>query len=89
MGGGGKESSPAEMTNSCSSEYQRPCTSASGAARITTEFGKALKSPDVLARLNELNAEPVMSSQAEFAAHLQREYNTLGKLIKVRGIKAE
>lgn len=64
-------------------------TPAAVVARITTEFGKALKSPDVLARLNELNAEPVMSSQAEFAAHLQREYNTLGKLIKVRGIKAE
>jgi tripartite-type tricarboxylate transporter receptor subunit TctC len=58
-------------------------------ARITTEFAKALKSPDVIARMNDLNAEPVMSSQADFAAHLKREYDTLGKLIKARGIKAQ
>jgi tripartite-type tricarboxylate transporter receptor subunit TctC len=57
--------------------------------RITTEFAKVLKSPDVLARLNELNAEPVMSTQAEFAAHLKREHETLGKLIKARNIKAQ
>jgi tripartite-type tricarboxylate transporter receptor subunit TctC len=58
-------------------------------ARITTEFARALKSPDVIARMNDLNAEPVMSSQADFAAHLKREYDTLGKLIKARGIKAQ
>jgi len=57
--------------------------------RITTEFAKALKAPDVLARLNELNAEPVMSTQAELAAHLRREYDVLGKLIKARGITAQ
>jgi tripartite-type tricarboxylate transporter receptor subunit TctC len=57
-------------------------------ARITSEFAKALKSPDVLARLQDLNAEPVMSTQAEFAAHLKRENEVLGKLIKARGIKA-
>jgi tripartite-type tricarboxylate transporter receptor subunit TctC len=58
-------------------------------ARIGSEFDKALKSPDVIARLNDLHAEPVMSSQAEFAAHLRREYDTLGKLIKARGITAQ
>jgi tripartite-type tricarboxylate transporter receptor subunit TctC len=58
-------------------------------ARITTEFSKALKAPDVLARLNELNAEPVMSTQAELAAHLRREYEVLGRLIKARGITAQ
>jgi tripartite-type tricarboxylate transporter receptor subunit TctC len=57
--------------------------------RITAEFAKAMKAPDVLARLNELNAEPVMSTQAEFAAMLKREHETLGKLIKARGIKAQ
>ncbi len=57
--------------------------------RITTEFAKAMKSPDVAARLAELNAEPVMSSQSEFAAMLRRETTTLGKLIQVRGIKAQ
>jgi len=57
--------------------------------RITAEFTKALNSPEVVMRLGELNAEPVMSSQAEFAAHLKREHETLGKLIKARGIKAQ
>lgn len=57
--------------------------------RIRTEFTNALKSPEVVARLAELNAEPVMSSQADFAAHLKREHETLGKLIKARGIKAQ
>jgi tripartite-type tricarboxylate transporter receptor subunit TctC len=57
-------------------------------ARISSEFAKALKSPEVIARLHELNAEPVMSSQADFAAYLKRENETLGRLIKARGIKA-
>lgn len=64
-------------------------TPAAVVARIGSEFDKALKSPDVIARLNDLHAEPVMSSQAEFAAHLEREYDTLGKLIKARGITAQ
>jgi tripartite-type tricarboxylate transporter receptor subunit TctC len=55
--------------------------------RIRAEFTKAIRSPEVIARLNELNAELVMSTQAEFAAHLKRENETLGKLIKARGIK--
>jgi tripartite-type tricarboxylate transporter receptor subunit TctC len=58
-------------------------------ARISSEFDKALKSPEVIARLNDLHAEPVMSSQADFTAHLKREYDTLGKLIKARGITAQ
>lgn len=58
-------------------------------ARITAEFAKALRSPDVMARMTELSAEPVMSTQAEFSAHLAREHDTLGKLIKARGIKTQ
>jgi len=57
--------------------------------RIRDEFARAMKAPDVLARLGELNAEPVMSTQAEFVSHLKREHETLGKLIKARGIKAQ
>lgn len=57
--------------------------------RISAEFAKAIRSPDVAQRLAELNAEPVMSSQAEFAALLKREHGVLGKLIKARGIKSD
>lgn len=58
-------------------------------ARITSEFTKAIQASDVRARLAELHAEPVMSTQAEFASELRRETDTLGKLIKARGIKAQ
>ena len=58
-------------------------------SRIHSEFSKALKSPEVVARLQELSAEPVMNSQAEFAAFLRNEGETLGKLIKQRGITAQ
>ena len=58
-------------------------------ARIRDEFSKAVKSPDVLARLSELNVEPVMSTQAEFTQYLQRETQVLGRLIKARGITAQ
>ena len=58
-------------------------------ARLTTEFAKALKSPDVLARLAELRAEPVMSSQADFTSLIHKDYDVLGKLIRDRNIKAQ
>ena len=58
-------------------------------SRISSEFAKSMKSPEVITRLNELNAEPVLSTQTEFAAMLKREHETLGKLIKARGIKAQ
>jgi tripartite-type tricarboxylate transporter receptor subunit TctC len=57
--------------------------------RISAVFASTLKSPDVVARLTELGAEPVMSSQAELAALLRRDYEVLGKLIRERNIKAQ
>lgn len=57
--------------------------------RLRAEFAKAIRTPEVQARLAELNAETVMSSQADFASMLRRESDTLGKLIKARGIKSE
>jgi tripartite-type tricarboxylate transporter receptor subunit TctC len=58
-------------------------------ARISSEFAKAMKAPDVVARLRELGAEPVMSSPAEFTGLLRRDYETLGKLIRSRNITAQ
>lgn len=63
-------------------------TPAEVVARIRSEFSRAVKAPEVVARLEELNAEPVMSSQEAFAEHLKAEHETLGKLIKARGITA-
>ena len=58
-------------------------------ARLHTEFAKALKAPDVVARLQALGADPVMSSQAEFANLLRKDYDVLGQLIRERNIKAQ
>jgi tripartite-type tricarboxylate transporter receptor subunit TctC len=58
-------------------------------ARISTEFAKAMKAPEVAARWRELGAEPVMSSQADFTALVRRENETLGKLIRARNITAQ
>lgn len=57
--------------------------------RLTAEFAKALKTPDVVARLSDLGAEVVMSSQAEFTALLHRDDELLGKLIRERQIKGQ
>ncbi|MDB5899828.1 MAG: tripartite tricarboxylate transporter substrate binding protein [Ramlibacter sp.] len=58
-------------------------------SRISTVFANAMKSPEVVARLHELGAEPVMSTQAELASLLRRDYEVLGKLIRDRNIKAQ
>jgi tripartite-type tricarboxylate transporter receptor subunit TctC len=50
--------------------------------RLHGDFAKALRSPDVEGRLQELGAEAVVSSPAEFAAMVKREYDTFGKLIR-------
>jgi tripartite-type tricarboxylate transporter receptor subunit TctC len=57
--------------------------------RITMEFAKAIRSPEVQARLAELNAEPVMSSQSDFARMLRKEHEVLGQLIRARNITAQ
>lgn len=64
-------------------------TPAAVIARVSSDFAKAMRAPDVQARLAELGAETVMSTQAEFANLLRRDYDTLGKLIKDRNIKVQ
>lgn len=57
--------------------------------RISTEFARAMKAPEVAARFRELGAEPVMNSPAEFASLLRKDYEILGKLIRSRNITAQ
>jgi len=64
-------------------------TPAAVVARISSEFAKAMKAPEVVARLRELGAEPVMSSPAEFTTLLRKDSETLGKLIRSRNITAQ
>jgi len=56
--------------------------------RLHDEFSQTLKDPEVLKRLQDLSAEPVMSSPDQFAAFLKTESERLGRLIRERGISA-
>ena len=56
--------------------------------RLHEEFSQTLKDPEVLKRLQDLSAEPVMSSPDQFAAFMKTESERLGQLIRERGISA-
>ena len=56
--------------------------------RIHEESSQALKDPEVLKRLQDLSAEPVMNTPDQFAAFLKTESERLGRLIRERGISA-
>lgn len=57
--------------------------------RLHAEITKALKLPDVRERLAGIGAEPVGSSPAELAAHLQRETARWSAIIRERSIRAD
>jgi tripartite-type tricarboxylate transporter receptor subunit TctC len=60
------------------------------ARRIQSEFAKAAKDPQTLARLAEGGfLDVVASPQEEFAQRLQREIVLIGRLVKAAGIKPE
>jgi tripartite-type tricarboxylate transporter receptor subunit TctC len=57
--------------------------------RIHAEYLRAFQDADVMKRLQELNAEPVMNSPDQFAAYLKTESERLGRLIRARNITAD
>lgn len=56
--------------------------------RLHDEIAKLLKEPETLERLAATGNDPVGSSPEEFAAHIKRELDLFGKVIKTAGIKA-
>jgi tripartite-type tricarboxylate transporter receptor subunit TctC len=56
---------------------------------INTAIGQALASPDMKERLAGLYAEPWPSSPEAFGAFIKSEIDSLGKIIRAAGIKAE
>jgi tripartite-type tricarboxylate transporter receptor subunit TctC len=58
-------------------------------AKLRAEVAKVLKSPDILARLNELGAEPGTAFGKDFTAFLQAETAKWADVIRVSGAKAE
>ena len=55
--------------------------------RLHREIVLMLKEPDVLERLAAAGSDPVGDSPEEFTAHIKRELELFGKVIKTAGIK--
>jgi tripartite-type tricarboxylate transporter receptor subunit TctC len=58
-------------------------------ARLNMEINNALKSPDVVDRLEKIGAQIFGGSAEEMETLIKVEYERWGKLVKARGIKAE
>lgn len=57
--------------------------------RMNAETVKALKSPEMLARLNELALVPVADSRAHFGAFIKSEFAKFGEIVKISGAHVE
>jgi tripartite-type tricarboxylate transporter receptor subunit TctC len=55
-------------------------------AKVNAEVVRALKSPDVVARLEKLGTDPMFMSPAEADAFIRREYNELGAVMRAAGL---
>ncbi|TAK85130.1 MAG: tripartite tricarboxylate transporter substrate binding protein [Betaproteobacteria bacterium] len=58
-------------------------------ARLNREIVKALGAPEVKDLLHKQGLEPRPSSPEELAAHMKREYETWGRVVKEASIKAQ
>ncbi|MNC86913.1 Tripartite tricarboxylate transporter family receptor [compost metagenome] len=57
--------------------------------KVNAEVGRALKSQDVIARLDKLGTEPMQLSPAEADAFIRSEYEVLGKVMRDAGLKPQ
>ena len=58
-------------------------------ARLNAEIVKGLRSPDVLAKLDELGLVPIGDSPEEFAALVQNTFDLLGKAVKAAKLEPQ
>jgi tripartite-type tricarboxylate transporter receptor subunit TctC len=66
-----------------------PRTPSAVAEKVAVGVAQALKSPDVLKRLNDLSAEPMGLGPAETAAFMRQESERWGAVIRSAGVKLE
>ena len=57
--------------------------------RLNAEFGKALRSPDVVKRLTEQGIEIIVGTPEEYAAFIKAETVRWGEVVKASGAKAD
>ena len=59
------------------------------AEHLSAEVREALKAPDVQPKLNDLGLSTLASTPEELDAHLRREIDAVGKLVKAIGLEPE
>jgi tripartite-type tricarboxylate transporter receptor subunit TctC len=57
--------------------------------RLHAEIVRALNSPDLKSRLQDLGADPVGNTPEQYTAFMQNEITKWAKVIKAAGIKGE
>jgi tripartite-type tricarboxylate transporter receptor subunit TctC len=56
-------------------------------AKVSAELGRAMRSPDVRAKLSAIGADPIGSTPEEFSAFRQAEFARMKALVEKTGIK--
>ena len=64
-------------------------TPASVVARLNQVLNAAMQQPDIRRKLESVGAEPIGTTPQELAAHLSKELDRWGRLIKARGIRMD
>ena len=57
--------------------------------RVSAEFAKAMREPDVVARIAQLGYLPIAGGPADYAANIKSEIEKWAPVVKNANIKAE
>ena len=57
--------------------------------RVSAEFAKAMRDPDIVARIAQLGYLPIAGGPADYAANIKSEIEKWGQVVKAANIKAD